>query len=181
MFISDIHGSKYFLEKALEKYKLEKAERLVILGDILYHGPRNPLPEGHDPTGVAQLLNEMADELIAIQGNCESEVDQMVLDFPVLVKHSHLLVDSQQFFLTHGHTYHQENHPKLKAKTILCHGHTHIPVIVGVDELVIFNPGSIALPKNNTPHSYGIYEDNTLKIKPLLSEDLSEIYLSYHI
>ncbi len=165
MFISDIHGSVHWLDKAIEAFEQEAADHLVILGDMLYHGPRNPLPEGYLPAETAVKLNGIADRIIAIQGNCESEVDQMVLDFPVLVKHSNLLVDGKRFFLTHGHEYNSSNMPKLPEGSVVCHGHTHIPVIEQVDGVWVFNPGSVGLPKNSTPNSYGIYENGVIQVK----------------
>lgn len=165
MFVSDIHGSVHWLDKAIEAFEQEAADHLVILGDMLYHGPRNPLPEGYLPAETAVKLNVMADRIIAIQGNCESEVDQMVLDFPVLVKHSNLLVDGRRFFLTHGHEYNSANMPKLPEGSVVCHGHTHIPVIEQVEGAWAFNPGSVGLPKNNTPNSYGIYENGVIRVK----------------
>lgn len=164
MFISDIHGSEYWLDKALEIYGQGDFDRLVILGDVLYHGPRNPLPEGYDPKGVLAKLNALSEEIIAIRGNCDSEVDQMVLEFRVLNEEGHLVLEEDQFYLCHGHHLDEENLPKLRKGSIICHGHTHIPRIDSVGDYIIFNPGSIALPKNDTPHAYGIYENGSLSV-----------------
>ncbi len=166
MFISDIHGSDHWLDKALEVYKEGDYDRLVILGDVLYHGPRNPLPDGYNPKEVLRKLNEISEEIIAIRGNCDSEVDQMVLNFSVLNNEAHLILEGQDFYLCHGHHLDEGNLPKLKKGTIICHGHTHIPRNEVVGDYTIFNPGSIALPKMDTAHSYGIY-DGELKIEKI--------------
>jgi len=166
MFISDIHGSDHWLDKALDVYKKGGFNRLVILGDILYHGPRNPLPQGYNPQEVIRKLNVLSEEIIAIRGNCDSEVDQMVLDFPILNNEAHLLLQGQDFYLCHGHHLDEGNLPKLKKGTIICHGHTHIPRNETVGDYTIFNPGSIALPKMETAHSYGVY-DGALRIEEL--------------
>ncbi len=167
MFISDIHGSETYLDKALEVYEKGEFDRLVILGDVLYHGPRNPLPEGYNPRGVLEKLNFIADDVIAIRGNCDSEVDQMVLKFQILNEESHLILEDNQFFLCHGHHLDEEALPMLRKGTIICHGHTHIPRNEQVGAYKIFNPGSIALPKNGSAHSYGIYVDGILDVKSL--------------
>lgn len=164
MFISDIHGSETYLDKAIEVYKKGGYDRLVILGDVLYHGPRNPLPLGYNPKDVAEKLNALSDDIIAIRGNCDSEVDQMVLDFRILGDDSHLLVDGQQFFLCHGHHLDEGNLDLYRSNTVICHGHTHIPRIERVGSHIIFNPGSIALPKEETPNCYGVYENLELKV-----------------
>lgn len=167
MFISDIHGSKKYLDKALSVYKAGDFDRLVILGDVLYHGPRNPLPEGYDPKAVLEALNAISEEIIAIRGNCDSEVDQMVLKFRVLNEESHLLLETDQFYLCHGHHLDENALPSLRPGTIICHGHTHIPRNEVVGDYRIFNPGSIALPKNGSAHSYGMYVDGNLELLSL--------------
>ena len=164
MFIADIHGSEFWLDKVLDVYAKGDFDRLVILGDVLYHGPRNPLPEGYEPSGVLAKLNISSEEIIAIRGNCDSEVDQMVLNFRVLNEESHLILEDKEFFLCHGHHLDEGKLPKLRKGTVICHGHTHIPRIDEVENHIIFNPGSIALPKMNTPHSYGVYENGKLKV-----------------
>ena len=169
MLISDIHGSAHYLKRALEVYKKGHFDRLVILGDVLYHGPRNPLPEGYDPKAVAVMLNEMKDEIIAIGGNCDSQVDQMVLEFPVLQESSHILMEDGALYLCHGHKLIEDALPSLPKDTIICHGHTHIPRDEMVGGYRIFNPGSIALPKKDTMHGYGVYEGGNLVQKDLLA------------
>ena len=126
MFASDIHGSAYYCEKMLECYRREKAERLWILGDILYHGPRNDLPKEYAPKKVIAMLNDIKEEICAVRGNCDTEVDQMVLEFPILADYSLLAADGLRLYATHGHVYNEQNMPPLMAGDILIHGHTHI-------------------------------------------------------
>lgn len=163
-FISDIHGSIDDLNQALDAFDNEKADFLVILGDILYHGPRNPLPKNYNPQEVATKLNSYKEKIIAIRGNCDSEVDQMLLKFPIMSDFSQILVDKKRFFLTHGHTYNENSLPPLGENDILCHGHTHVLVAKQTENFVVFNPGSITFPKENNEKSYGIYENDCLRI-----------------
>ena len=174
-FISDIHGSEYYLNKALERFKEEKADYIVILGDHLYHGPRNPLPQGYEPKKVTEILNSLSDKIISIRGNCDSEVDQMVLDFPMMADYSIIFYEGKKLFITHGHIYNENNMPKLKDNDVLIHGHTHIPRAEKVDNVFILNPGSISLPKENNPHTYGVLEKEIFKIKDLDGNVFKEI------
>ena len=125
-FISDIHGSLNYLKKVLELYKEEGANYIVMLGDALYHGPRNPLPEEYNPQAVANLLNEYKDKIIAVRGNCDSEVDQMLIEYPMMADYSIILYNNRRIFLTHGHIYNQDNLPNLSENDVLIHGHTHV-------------------------------------------------------
>ncbi len=138
---------------------------MVILGDELYHGPRNPLPMEYNPNEVAQLLNKYADHIIAVRGNCDSEVDEMVLDFPMMATYSTILYQDRRLFLTHGHIYNEVNLPKLRDGDVFFYGHTHIPKAEKKGNIFVINPGSIALPKENNPNTYGILEGNTFIIK----------------
>lgn len=165
LIISDIHGSLYYAKKAITAYETENANYIVILGDELYHGPRNPLPQEYNPKEVALLLNKYKDKIIAIKGNCDSEVDEMVLDFPIMAAYSTILYNSRRLFLSHGHIYNESNLPKLNDGDIFMYGHTHIPVAKKQENIYIFNPGSISLPKENNPNTYGVLRDNTLLIK----------------
>ena len=176
-FISDIHGSMYFLEKALEHYEKEKADYLVILGDELYHGARNPLPEGYNPKEVAQLLNTYADKIIAVRGNCDSEVDQMVLEFPVMTDYSIILHEGRRLFLSHGHIYGPDNLPKLSDGDAFIYGHTHIPMAEKRGEIYVINPGSVSMPKENNPNTFGVLEGNLFTIKDLDGNLFKEIQL----
>lgn len=167
MIISDIHGSLLFLERALVKYRAGGYDKLVILGDILYHGPRNPLPEGHGPSEVASLLNEMKDEIIAVRGNCDAEVDQMVLDFPMRGDYYQMNIDGQELFFSHGHLFENKVPEFLGQGTIYIQGHTHIPMDEMVNGVRHVNPGSIALPKGGSGYSYIEYVDGEIRFQEL--------------
>lgn len=166
-FISDIHGSVYYLNKALERFEKEQADYLVILGDLLYHGARNPLPKEYEPKKVIELLNSLSDRIISVRGNCDSEVDQMVLDFPIMADYSTIFYEGKRLFLTHGHIYNEGNMPKLKDGDVFIYGHIHIPKAEKLDNIFFINPGSITLPKENNPHTYGILEGDVFTIKEL--------------
>ena len=126
MFASDVHGSAFFCRKMLEAYREEKAEKLILLGDILYHGPRNDLPKDYAPKKVIELLNGIKNEILCVRGNCDTEVDQMVLEFPVLADYAVIFVDGKTLYLTHGHKYNPNNLPPIKKGDYLVNGHTHI-------------------------------------------------------
>lgn len=177
-FISDIHGSIYYLKKALEFFNEEKADYLVILGDILYHGARNPLPQEYSPKEVIDLINSYSDRIIAVRGNCDSEVDEMVLDFPIMATYSNILYNNRRLFLTHGHIYNEVKLPNLRPGDILIHGHTHVLRADKKDNIYIINPGSITLPKENNPHTYGVLDDDIFMIKDLEGNVVKEIKLS---
>ena len=168
MIASDIHGSAYYCRKMLEAYDREGADRLLLLGDILYHGPRNDLPEEYAPKQVLAMLNEQKDRILCVRGNCDGEVDQMVLQFPILADYSILTVGERLVYVTHGHNINVD-HPLPFAKgDILLHGHTHIPAWTpfGEDNLYL-NPGSVSIPKENSAHGYMVLEDRTLIWKDL--------------
>lgn len=174
-FMSDIHGSLYYLNKALERFNDEKANYIVILGDELYHGARNPLPKEYNPKKVAETLNSLADKIIAVRGNCDSEVDEMVIDFPIMATYSTILYNNRRLFLTHGHIYNENNMPKLSDGDILLYGHTHIPKVEKKDSIFVINPGSITLPKEDNPHTYGVLEGDNFAIKDLDGNVFNEI------
>lgn len=176
-FISDIHGSLHYLNRALENFRSEEADYIVILGDELYHGARNPLPAGYSPKEVAEVLNGLADRIIAVRGNCDSEVDGMVLDFPMMAAYSTILYNGRRLFLTHGHIYNENNLPRLRAGDVFIYGHTHIPVAEKKGDIVVINPGSITLPKENNPNSYGVLQGNTFSIKDLEGNVFKEVEL----
>ena len=154
LFASDIHGSAYYCRRLLDIYKETKASRMVILGDILYHGPRNDLPDEYAPKKVIAMLNEMKDEIFCVRGNCEAEVDQMVLEFPVLADYALLDLGEKMIYLTHGHIYNENNVPPMKRGDVLLHGHTHVPKCVEHENYVYMNPGSVSIPKENSCHGY---------------------------
>ena len=167
MIASDIHGSAYYLRKLLEQYNAELADKLLLLGDILYHGPRNDLPEGYAPKEVIELLNHVKENILCVRGNCDTEVDQMVLEFPILADYCILYEKGHMIFATHGHRYNTSTPPMLKAGDILLHGHTHVPVAEEFDGKYYLNPGSVSIPKNGSEHSYMIYENGIFTWKNL--------------
>lgn len=169
MIASDLHGSAYYGRALLEAFRREGAERIVLLGDLLYHGPRNPLPREYDTMAVTAMLNSLADRLFCVRGNCDSEVDQMVLQFPMLADCAMLSVDGTEVYATHGHLQGPENPPPLKAGTYLLCGHIHIPVRQDLGGCVYLNPGSLALPKNDLPHSYMTLENGVFTWKDVES------------
>ncbi|MCW8331630.1 phosphodiesterase [Photobacterium sp. SDRW27] len=164
-FASDIHGCAESTKIMLETFEQSGAEHLILLGDVLNHGPRNALPSGYAPIEVAELLNPYGDRITAVRGNCDSDVDQMLLDFPMMADYNLVLLpNGRRLFLTHGHLYHADKHPRLRAGDVIVSGHTHLPVAEKKDELYQFNPGSITIPRGDHQASYGLLEDNTLKV-----------------
>ena len=170
MIASDLHGSAYYCRKMLEAFEREGADRLFLLGDLLYHGPRNDLPREYAPKEVIPLLNEKKEKLLCVRGNCDAEVDQMVLEFPVLADYAVLPVGQRLIYATHGHIYHVKNLPPLAPGDVLLHGHTHVPAWTEFgQENLYLNPGSVSIPKENSPHSYMTLEGNTMQWKELES------------
>ena len=156
MIASDIHGAAGFCREMLAAYDREQAKKLLLLGDILYHGPRNDLPAEYDPKQVLAMLNRYQDQIYAVRGNCDSEVDQMVLEFPMMADYALLALNGKTIYATHGHVYHKEALPPMKTGDILIHGHTHLPVAETMGSCYLLNPGSVSLPKDGNPNSYGI-------------------------
>ena len=170
MIASDLHGSAYYCRKMLEAFEREGADRLFLLGDLLYHGPRNDLPREYAPKEVIPLLNGKREKLLCVRGNCDAEVDQMVLEFPVLADYAVLPVGQRLIYATHGHIYHVKNLPPLAPGDVLLHGHTHVPAWTEFGQGNLYlNPGSVSIPKENSPHSYMILEGNTMQWKELES------------
>lgn len=167
MIASDIHGSAYYCKRLLERFEAERADRLLLLGDLLYHGPRNDLPKEYAPKQVIELLNAYADVIFCVRGNCEAEVDQMVLDFPVMAEYCMMSEGSALIMATHGHIYNLDNPPKLRKGDILLHGHTHVPANVQTETFRYLNPGSVAIPKEGSTHSYMILENGSFTWKDL--------------
>lgn len=172
MIASDIHGSAYYCGKLLEAFEREQAEKLILLGDLLYHGPRNDLPKEYAPKEVIKMLNERKESLLCVRGNCEAEVDQMVLEFPVMAEYMILYLEEKMVFATHGHIHNEEKLPPLGKNAILLHGHTHIPEIADRGEYLYLNPGSVSIPKNQSKHSYMVYEAGKFVIKELLTGEI---------
>ena len=177
MIASDVHGSGYWCERLLEAFDSEQPDKLLLLGDLLYHGPRNPLPDGHNPKRVAELLSSIKDKLICVRGNCDAEVDQMVLPFPVLADYALLFLGDKTLYATHGHLAGPQNPPPLQKGEIMVNGHTHVPC-QGVLEngAIYFNCGSVALPKEDTPHSYLVIENGVVFFKDLESGGIFDSY-----
>ena len=154
LIASDLHGSAYNCRLLLDAFQREKADKLVLLGDLLYHGPRNPLPQEYDTVAVTQMLNSVKEQLFCVRGNCDADVDQLVLEFPVLADHALISVDGVELFVTHGHLHDDSNPPPLKQGSYLLCGHIHLPVCRNKGHFTYLNPGSLALPKEGTPRSY---------------------------
>ncbi len=176
---SDIHGSAHFLKILLERYAETNADKFIILGDILYHGPRNDLPLGYAPKEVIALLNPLAGEIIAVRGNCEAEVDQMVLAFPCMASYAPLLLeDGRLLFATHGHEFNEEKLPPMPKGSVLLHGHTHVKTLSDKGDYYLLNPGSASIPKDGS-HSYMAYENGVFETKDLLTgETLGRLELT---
>ena len=176
LFFSDVHGMPATLEQLLKHADELCPDRLVLLGDALYHGPRNGVPSPYDPPAVAALLNQNRERILAVRGTCDSEVDQMLLQFPIYAEFSEILTPEARFFATHGHLWNKDRLPPVPQGTILVHGHTHIPVNQMLPEGIrIFNPGSISLPKQNFPRSFGFWDGERLSVRRL--DDGSEMAL----
>ena len=170
MIASDLHGSAYYCRKMLEAFEREGADRLFLLGDLLYHGPRNDLPREYAPKEVIPLLNGKKEKLLCVRGNCDAEVDQMVLEFPVMADYAVLPVGQRLIYATHGHIYHVKNLPPLAPGDVLLHGHTHVPAWTEFGQGNLYlNPGSVSIPKENSPHSYMTLAGNTMQWKELES------------
>ena len=167
MIASDIHGSARYCEALLSAYAREGAEKLLLLGDLLYHGPRNELPDGYAPKEVFSMLNGVRSELLCVRGNCDSEVDQMVLDFPIMAEYCILYAGKAMLFATHGHVFSESAPPPLKPGDILLNGHTHVPACVEHEHFLYVNPGSVSLPKEGSQRSYMLLEDSTFFWKTL--------------
>ena len=177
LFASDIHGSAYYCRKLLDAFREEQAERLVLLGDLLYHGPRNDLPREYAPKEVIALLNEHKNKIYAVRGNCEAEVDQMVLEFPVMADYCILSVDGRTFYATHGHIYNQDNLPPLQEGDILIHGHTHVLKAQQMDGYILLTPGSVSIPKEGNPATYAVLENSIFTIKDFDGNTVREMRL----
>ena len=173
MIASDLHGSAYYCRQMVAAFEREGAERLLLLGDLLYHGPRNDLPREYAPKEVISLLNGLKPKLCCVRGNCEAEVDQMVLDFPVMADYCILPVGQRLVYATHGHVYNLKNLPPLAPGDVLLHGHTHVPAWKDFgDGNWYLNPGSLSIPKENSCHSYMTLEGETFQWKELESGEV---------
>jgi putative phosphoesterase len=172
MVASDIHGSAFYAEKMSKRFLEEKADTLLLLGDLLYHGPRNDLPKDYNPKEVINILNGLKKDIIAVRGNCDSEVDQMVLEFPILADYALILLGNKRIYATHGHRINKENMIYKSEDTILLHGHTHIPVCEECDGFIYMNPGSVSIPKEESKHGYMVLEKDVAMWKDMDGEIL---------
>ncbi|MBQ7991184.1 MAG: phosphodiesterase [Oscillospiraceae bacterium] len=167
MFASDIHGSAAGCEAMLSRFEAEKPDKLILLGDLLYHGPRNDLPERYDPKAVIAMLNAAKQHLLCVRGNCDAEVDQMVLDFPVMADYMTMWTDSRMIFCTHGHLYDIESMPGINAGDVVISGHTHLYRAERKNGIFYINTGSVSLPKGGNPPTYVIYKDRVFEVYDL--------------
>ncbi len=176
MIASDIHGSAYYCKKMLDAYRKENADKLLLLGDLLYHGPRNDLPKEYNPKEVSAMLNDLSDEILCVRGNCDAEVDQLMLNFPILAEYCILYLNGRMIFATHGHHFNEETLPKLKKGDILLNGHFHVPSCTDHGDYIYMNPGSVSIPKENSPHGYILLADEMIEWKDFDGNR----YMEYH-
>ena len=172
MIASDIHGSAFYCREMLKAFELEHADKLLLLGDILYHGPRNDLPKDYAPKEVIAMLNGIKEHILCVRGNCDTEVDQMVLEFPVLNEQIYLCIEGIEMLAVHGH----KPFPAVKKGTVILSGHTHVPKCEEKDGIFYLNPGSVSIPKEGSRHSYRVLEEGVFKWKDLESK---EVYMEY--
>ena len=164
LIASDIHGSAYYCRRLLEHFAREEAERLFLLGDVLYHGPRNELPRDYAPKEVAAMLNALSDRVLGVRGNCDAEIDQTVLDFPILADYALLVSGGRSIFATHGHLYNPDCLPPLHGGEILLQGHTHVPNCSRTPGgIICLNPGSVSIPKEGSAHSFMTLTDGLFR------------------
>ena len=170
LIASDIHGSAYYCGKLMEVLEREKPDKLILLGDLLYHGPRNDLPRDYAPKQVIPMLSQHKDKIIAVRGNCEAEVDQMVLPFPCMADFAQLEVDGTLFYMTHGHHHSPDDLPELPAGSVFLSGHTHVKMDEMRGEVRCINPGSVSIPKDGM-NSCMVYENGVFTVISLEDED----------
>ena len=172
LIASDIHGSAHYCRELLNAWDREQPERILLLGDLLYHGPRNDLPKEYNPKAVLAMLNARRESILCVRGNCDTEVDQMVLEFPILADYAWIAADGCRVFATHGHVYNTKNLPPLRTGEILLHGHTHIPAWEDHGTFRYYNPGSVSIPKGDSEPMYMMLEDGVFTWKTLKGEVL---------
>ncbi|MBO5364212.1 MAG: phosphodiesterase [Clostridia bacterium] len=163
---SDIHGSGTYCRQLLDAVDRENPDKILLLGDLLYHGPRNPLPAGYAPKAVAEMLNGMKERLLCVRGNCDSEVDQMMLEFPILSDSALVCWEGMTIYAAHGH----HDFPPLQAGDVVLSGHTHIPDCKEEEGVRYFNPGSVSIPKEDSWHGYMVLENGVFTWKNLSGE-----------
>ena len=174
LIASDIHGSAFWCKKLMGLILKEEPTKVILLGDILYHGPRNDLPKWYAPKEVIPKLNALKDRILCVKGNCDTEVDQMVLEFPIMADYAIITSGKEVIYITHGHNHNSKNLPPINKNEILLHGHTHVPVCNVTETHIYMNPGSVSIPKENSPHSYMIIEDGVFTWKNLQGEIYKE-------
>lgn len=175
---SDIHGSASACRLLLERFSEEGADRLLLLGDLLYHGPRNDLPDGYAPKAVIELLNNLAHQVSVVRGNCDCEVDQMVLAFPILADYAWVETAGRLVYCTHGHHITEATYTQIGRGNVLLSGHTHVPLCETVEGVLHLNPGSTSIPKEGSVKSYMVLEEGTFYWKNL---ETAEIYRTYKL
>ncbi len=181
MIASDIHGSALYCAELCERVKAEKPDKLLLLGDLLYHGPRNDLPDGYAPKEVIKMLTNLKDLILCVRGNCEAEVDQMVLPFPCMADYALINDSGLQIYLTHGHHTNEDNPPSLSDKFILLCGHTHIPACREHNGFVYLNPGSVSIPKEDSKRGYIIFDNKTVVWKDLGGDVYNEYQIGWDV
>lgn len=167
LIASDIHGSNFYLDKLIDAVNRENPDKILLLGDILYHGPRNDLPDEYAPKAVFAKLNAMKDKILCVRGNCDTEVDQMVLEFPIMAEYAVICSGNAVIYATHGHNFNERNLPPLQKGDILLHGHTHVPKCTEHENYTYINPGSVSIPKEGSEHSYMMLTDGVFEWKNL--------------
>lgn len=177
LIASDIHGAAGYCRDLLAAWDREGADRLLLLGDLLYHGPRNDLPPDYAPKEVIALLNARKNQIFCVRGNCDTEVDQMVLEFPVMADYCILAIDGLTFYATHGHVYNENNLPPFCPGDILIHGHTHVLKAEQRENYILLNPGSVSIPKEGNPPTYAVLEDKVFTIKDFDGNIVKEMRL----
>lgn len=177
LIASDIHGSAYYCKQLMDRIAAEAPDRILLLGDLLYHGPRNALPEEYDCPATYDMLNALKDQILAVRGNCDCEVDQMVLHFPILADYALLEVDGVHIYATHGHLWNEQYLPPMQEGTILLHGHTHVPACTEHGNYIYMNPGSVSIPKEGSRHSYMTLENGLFQWKDLNGD----VYKTYTV
>ena len=178
LIASDIHGSAFYCQALLDAIQKESPDRILLLGDLLYHGPRNDLPKGYAPKEVISMLNPLKEKLLCVRGNCEAEVDQMVLSFPVLADYAWLEINGYRIFATHGPHFGEDNPPPLSKGDILLCGHTHVPACREHDGWFYLNPGSVSIPKENSHHGYMVLENRKVIRNTINGETIESFSLS---
>ena len=174
LFASDIHGSAFWCKKLVQTIEKENPTKICLLGDLLYHGPRNALPADYDTKQTIDILNSLKNVITAVRGNCDAEVDQMVLDFPIMNEYEQLQVDGIHIFATHGHHFHPQAPPPFVEMDVLLTGHTHVPEIREINGFIYVNPGSVSIPKGGSDHSYAVLEEGRMTLRHLADGQIFE-------